>query len=141
MSALADRDAVKQIVAAIQRLAQLQQIGFALQFDAELTAHRAVAAVAADQIIGLEFGHRTVLILDPRTDGMGVLFERHEFAAIPDVHTGYGFGDFLQQRLERVLRDKLIGLERHGAVIVRGDLGLRLRDRRVGQMQQRRLDQ
>ena len=35
----ADRDALEQIVAAIQRLPQLQQIGFALQLDAELTAH------------------------------------------------------------------------------------------------------
>ena len=36
---------------------------------------------------------------------------------------------------------KLAELYPDQAVIVRGDLGLRLRDRRVGQMQQRRLDQ
>ena len=47
---LADRDALEQIVAAEQRLAELHQIGFALQFDAELAAHRAGAAVAAGEI-------------------------------------------------------------------------------------------
>ena len=47
--ALADRDALEQVVAAIERLPQLQQIGFALQLDAELAAHIARAAVAADE--------------------------------------------------------------------------------------------
>ena len=51
------------------------------------------------------------------------------------------FGDRLQQRLQRVLRDQLIGLERHRAIGAGGDVGLRLRDRRIRQMQQRRLDQ
>ena len=47
---LADRDALVQVVAAIERLAQLQQVAFAGKLDAELLAHDAGAAVAADQI-------------------------------------------------------------------------------------------
>ena len=56
--AFADRDALKQIVATIQSLPQLQQIGFALQLDAELAAHIARSAVAADEILGAEFRRR-----------------------------------------------------------------------------------
>ena len=63
---LADRNALEQIVAAIQRLAQLQQIGFALQLDAELPAHRAGAAVAADEIERAQLRRRAIAGLDPR---------------------------------------------------------------------------
>ena len=38
---LADRNALKQIVASIQGLPELHQVGFALQLDAELPAHGA----------------------------------------------------------------------------------------------------
>ncbi len=55
---LADRNALEQIVAAVQRLPQLQQIGVALQLDAELTAHVAGAAVAADEILRAQFRRR-----------------------------------------------------------------------------------
>ena len=48
----ADRDALEQIVAAIERLPQLQDVGLALQLDAELPCARALdAAVAADEIL------------------------------------------------------------------------------------------
>ena len=40
VAALADRDAVEQLVAAVERLAKLQDVAFALQGDAELLAHR-----------------------------------------------------------------------------------------------------
>ena len=49
--ALADRDALVEVVAAVERLAQLQQVAFAAELDAELLAHGAAAAVAADQIV------------------------------------------------------------------------------------------
>jgi hypothetical protein len=39
-----------EIVAAIERLAQLEQVALARQADAELLADRASAAVAADEI-------------------------------------------------------------------------------------------
>ena len=45
--ALADRDALVQVFAVVQRLAQLQQVGLAGELDAELLAHGAGAAVAA----------------------------------------------------------------------------------------------
>ena len=47
---LADRNELEQIVSAVQGLAQLQQIGFALQLDADLAAHIARPAVAADAL-------------------------------------------------------------------------------------------
>ena len=51
VAALADRDALEQLVAAVERLAKLQDVAFALQRDAELLAHGAGAAVAAGQIL------------------------------------------------------------------------------------------
>ena len=48
--ALADGDALEQVVAAVQRLAELQDVAFAGQLDAELLADGAGAAVAADQV-------------------------------------------------------------------------------------------
>jgi hypothetical protein len=51
------------------------------------------------------------------------------------------FRDGFQERLERVLRDELIGLERQRAVLARGDLLLGLGNRRVRKMQERRLDE
>ncbi len=48
---LADRDAFVELVAAEQRLAELQQVALAFERNAELLAHRAGAAVAADEIV------------------------------------------------------------------------------------------
>src|SRR6266481_8863467 len=47
-----DRDPVIEIVAAVQRLAQLQEIALAAQADAELVPYSARAAVAAHEIGG-----------------------------------------------------------------------------------------
>ncbi len=49
-----DRNAVEQLVAAIQRLPEFQQIAVAAQLDAELLAHQAAAAVTADEILGID---------------------------------------------------------------------------------------
>ena len=49
-------------------------------------------------------------------------------------------GDRLQQWLESVLRDDLIGFERQGAVVAGLRLGLAGRDRRIEQMQDRRIE-
>ena len=48
--AAVDRNSIEQLVAAVERLAQAQDVGFAAQRDAELLAHRAAAAVAAHQV-------------------------------------------------------------------------------------------
>src|SRR5215467_10931005 len=51
-----DRNALEQIFAIVQRLAQLQHAVFvAGEPDAELPAHRAVATVAADKVERLDF--------------------------------------------------------------------------------------
>ena len=77
--------------------------------------------------------------LDLRGDAGRVLLERQELAAEAHIDRRDRLGDRFQQRLERVLRDQLIGLERHRAVIGRAHILLRLFDRRIVQMQQRRL--
>ena len=58
MPALADRDALVEILAVIERLPQLQDVGLALKRDAELPAHQAAAAVAADHVGGAQRGAR-----------------------------------------------------------------------------------
>ena len=79
--ALADRDALEQIVAVIERLPQLQQVGVALQADAELPAHDARAAVAADQVLRLDL-RGLAAALDRRGDRVAVLRERQKLAAV-----------------------------------------------------------
>ena len=50
VAALADRDAFVEVLAVIQRLAQLLDIGLAVELDAELPAHQAAAAVAPHHV-------------------------------------------------------------------------------------------
>ena len=88
--------------------------------------HAAGAAVAADQIICLKLRGRAVAAPDLGAHGLGVLREGDEFATIAHGHAGQGFGDRLEQRLQRVLRDELVGLKRHRPVVAGRDLGLRL---------------
>ena len=57
---LADRDALVEVLAIVQRLAKLQDVGLAVELDAELPAHRARAAVAADQVLRRDRGRCTV---------------------------------------------------------------------------------
>ncbi len=109
-----DGDAVEQLVAAVQRLAQLAQV-LALHRDAELLADHAVSAIAAHEVL------------------------RPYFTAGNFCRNPQRLGLLLQQRLERVLRDELIGLEGHRAVHAGVDRPLRLGDRRILMTHQRRL--
>ena len=70
---LADRDALEKIFAMIERLAQLQDVAFALQRDAELLAHQARAAVASDEVLRHDLGRLAVGGLDIGGDGVTVL--------------------------------------------------------------------
>ena len=55
VAALAHRDVVEQAVAGVQRLPQLQHAIFiAGELDAELVAHGARAAVAADEVVSTD---------------------------------------------------------------------------------------
>ena len=80
-------------------------------------------------------------LADLRRDRLRVLPERQELAAVAHRHARQRLRHRFQQRLQRVLRDELIGLERQGAVMARRDLLLGVVDGRIGQVQQRRLDQ
>ena len=72
---------VEQLVAAEQRLPQRQQVALAAQLYAELLAHRARAAVAADQIGGADFVGAAIAVLDSRGNAVGILPQRQELAA------------------------------------------------------------
>ena len=135
----ADRDFVEQVRAVKERLAELQEVAFAAQLDAEFLAHRAGAAVAADEIGGAEARCAAVPIPHCRGDAFPVLFKGQELAAVAHGHARQRLGDGFQERLERVLRDELIRLERQRAVVAMVDLGPRLRHRRIRQVQERRL--
>ena len=50
-----ERQPLEQFVAFEQRLPQREKIALAGQFDIKLLAHRARAAVAADEIFGADF--------------------------------------------------------------------------------------
>ena len=128
VAALADGDALKELVAAIERLAQLQDVALTAQRDAKLLAHDARAAVAADEIARADLRRRAGAAPHVRRDGCRVLFEVEKLAAVANGYRGQSLRDRFEQRLERVLRDELIGLERQRAVVARGDFLARLLD-------------
>ena len=140
VAALADRDPLEQVVAAKQRLAQREQ-RLAAQLDAETGAHRAVAAVAADEIVGAQQALLAVGGPDAGGHALVVLVEVEEL--LPEAHrdAGRALGDAAQQRLERVLRDQLVGLQRQRAVVGLADAGLELVDRRIAVVHERRPDE
>jgi len=142
VAALADRDALEQLFAVVQRLAQLQHAVFvAGELDAELPAHRAVAAIAAGQIERVDLGGLATEVADRGRDRACVLRKGEKLAAIAHGHARQAFRHLLEQRLDGVLRNELIGLERQAAVVRRSDLLLGLRDRRIGKLEERRLNQ
>src|SRR5256885_4029389 len=138
---LADGEALEQVVAAIQRLAQLQYVVLPAQLDAELLAYGAPAAVAAHHIRRADRAARAVRVLDAHGDDGIVLGKRLEPATVAYLYRGQPLGDRLQQRLQRVLRNELVRFQRHAPVAACADLGARALHRRVGQMQERWLGQ
>jgi len=129
--------AVEQVVAAKQRLPQGHE-ALTFELEAELAAHRARAAVAAHQIVRGDAETLAGRGLDLAANMIAGLRERDEFRPIPDADVGNAFRRGFEQRLQRVLGDDLIGLERQGAVVGDGDARLGLRHRRERQLHQRR---
>src|SRR5215831_11048424 len=115
VAALADRDALIKRVAAIERLAQLENIAFALESDAELLADRAGAAVATGEI---ECGDLQGLIAatQPCRDAVRILSEVQELGAVAHSNARQLFGNGFQKRLQRVLGNQLVRLQRHRRV-------------------------
>src|SRR5262245_13152841 len=141
MATLADRDALVEVFAIIERLPQLLDVGLTVELDAELPAYQAVATVAANHVGGAQRGGGAVASSDLRRDRILILLERHELATVADTDARQSLSDRFQERLERVLRDELVGLERQAAVLGYGDLRLRLSDRRMRMGHQWRVDQ
>ena len=132
---IADRQTFEQFVAAKQRLAQLQQIAFAGKGNAELLAHRTGTAVATDEVGRANFFYFSPGAAQARGDALAVLPQAEKFPTEPHPHARNGLGNRLQQRLERVLRDQLIGLERQHAVVIGAGLRARLLNRRIRKVQ------
>ena len=112
MPALADRDAFVEVFAVVKRLPQLLDVGLALERDPELPAHQAAAAVATHHVGGAQGGAGASALLDLRRHQHLILLESHELAAVTHRDARQCLRDRFQERLERVLRDELIGLER-----------------------------
>src|SRR5690242_14167972 len=104
----ADRQALEQFVAAKQRLAQLQQVALPREPDAKLLAHGAGPAVAADETGRANLLSLTFDAAQARGHSGVVLPQADEFPTETHPQAGHGFGNRLQQRLERILRDQLI---------------------------------
>ena len=138
---LADRDAIEQVLAIVQRLAQLQHPVFvAGELDAKRFPHHTRTAVAADEIGRSDFRGFAGEVLHRRRHAVGVLAERDEFMAVAHGDARQRLRHRFQERLERVLRDQLVWLERQRAIVGRRDLRLERRHRRILLVQQRRLD-
>src|SRR5215467_4544134 len=112
MAALADRDALIKLVAAIERLAQLKNIALALEADADLLADRAGAAVAPREIERRDL-RGLIAAAQSCRHAIRTLGEVQELGAVAHRYTRQRFGHRLQERLQRVLGDKLIRLQRH----------------------------
>ncbi len=139
VTALADRDALVEVIATIKPLAQFQQVAVAGEPDAELLAHGACAAIAAGEIARA----------DGRGGAAGAHARRHlvrrfdkveKFGAVANRDARERLGDRFEERLQRVLRNELIGLERHLVVGRSRDQPLGFGDRRVRMVHQRRID-
>src|SRR5262249_22675573 len=97
VAALADRDALIKLVAAIERLAQLENITFAFEADAELPADRTGAAVATGEI---ECGdlHGLIAATQPCHYAVRILGEVQELGAIAHGHAWQLLRHGLQER-------------------------------------------
>src|SRR5262249_59654457 len=96
MPPLADRDALVQVLAIVERLPQLLDVGLAVELDAEQPAHQAVAAVATGHVGGAQRGQGAVATLDLRRDRTPILLERYKLAPLTD-------GDARQRLCNRFL--------------------------------------
>jgi len=63
----------------------------------------------------------------------------HEQALLAGVAIALGGTDLLEQRLKRVLRDELVGLQRHDAVVTTCGFSASFVDRRIRNARQRRI--
>jgi len=113
-----------EIVAAVQRLAQLQEVALAAQADAELVAHSARAAVAARD------RRRARLRPDRRRCETRAVTSARVTARATGIRSRSapsrpaGLRHGLEQGLQGVLENELIRLERHRAVGAGVDLAL-----------------
>src|ERR1700747_1065939 len=129
---------IVELVTTIKSLTKSSQVGFTSEPYAKLFPHKTGSAVAADQIGGCYFRGPSVQRSNGRYDTRSFLFKLHELGAIPNIHPRNSLSGTLENRLQRVLRYELVGLERRRAVIDLAYLLPRHIDRWVFQMQQRR---
>src|SRR5207247_9328994 len=117
MPASANWHALIEIFAIIKRLAQLLDVGLAVELDAELPAHEAAPAVATDHIGSAQHDGRAIAALGLGRHAILVLLEGDELATVAQRDARQHLRDPFQQRLERVWRDQLIPFARLAAVL------------------------
>jgi hypothetical protein len=138
VASLADGDPLEQVLAPEQGLAQLPDVPLSVEGDVQQLPHGAVPAVAAHQVLRPDFQERPIRgPPDPGRHPVGVLLEGHQLVAVPHADRGQGFRLRLEERLQGVLGDELVGLQGEGSVVAGTDLGFRLRHGGVGQPQDR----
>ena len=131
-----DRQAVEQVGAVVQRLLKLQQVAVAPQGNPQLAAHGAGSAVAADDELCRDGRDHARAVPYRGTRLAGILSQRQALAVEADGHAGQTLGLGLEQRLQGVLRNELVRLERQRAVRARRDLSPGLGHRRIFQPQE-----
>src|SRR2546421_11052885 len=79
---LADGDALIELVATVERLAQRHDAALASQPNAQLLADEARSSIATDQIEGADLRDCAADLLDHRFDTALILGERQKLAAV-----------------------------------------------------------
>ena len=136
---LAGDDLPVELVGAEDHLHQLADAPLAFQLDAGLLAHRAGAAVAADEIAAAQLLARAGSGAGLHRHALVVLDEILQPAAVAHGDVGRRLRHLLQERLQLVLRHQLIRLQQAGAVRTLGDLLAALRHRGIFQHRDRRI--
>ena len=77
-----DRDALIELLATVERLAQRHDVALALQANAQLLANEARASVATDEIASADLGCPAADVYHPRFDAKLILRERQKLAAV-----------------------------------------------------------
>src|SRR6267143_3191565 len=119
VAALPHRNAVVEFRAVEKRLAELSNVAFALQLNAQLLSNGAGASVASNQVHCSNGLVWAIARSHVRCYGIAILRERRQFAAEAHFHIRERLYNRSEQRFERVLRDQLIRLERPSIVVSR----------------------
>ena len=139
VASLSGHDALVQVIRSEDHLNEVAKAALAFEFDTELLADSAGSAVAAGEIAAAQGSLASIHGAGDNRYAVVVLGEVNEFAAVAHGDVRRPLGHFLEQRLELVLRDELIGFEKPRAVRRLGDLLAAFRHGGIFQHRDRRI--